>query len=172
MAKRINRGDRTGVLHYLTINVRERRRPFVHDHYARCVLEELRHHCDTYFTRLIAYVLMPDHLHAIVNPRDGGVIRFVQQFKAGATTAVYRLAELTNHAAVQRWLTATPDGRAQLWQDGKHNFHLYSDWMIRQKINYIYNNPLRWGLIQHADEYPYSSFYRDVFPGTSLYHPH
>ncbi len=30
--------------------------------------------------------------------------------------------------------------------------------MIWQKINYIHNNPFRAGLVQHADEYPYSSF--------------
>jgi REP element-mobilizing transposase RayT len=136
----------------------------VHDAYARAVLEELRQHCDAHPAKLIAYVVMPTHLHAIVNPRDGGIVRFCQQWKAGATTAVLHAAHAAHHAAVVQWLTATATGQAQLWQDGKHNLHLYSEWMIWQKIHYIHNNPLRWHLAPHADAYPYSSF-------TAMYYP-
>jgi len=51
-----------------------------------------------------------------------------------------------------------PDGHRQLWQDGKHDLFLYSDWMIWQKINYIHNNPIKRGLVERAIDYPYSSF--------------
>ena len=47
---------------------------------------------------------------------------------------------------------------AEFWQDSKHDLYLYSDWMIWQKIRYIENNPIKRGLVQHAHEYPYSSF--------------
>lgn len=164
MGQRLNRGNRSRVLHYITLNVREKRRPFQRDLYARLVLEELGEHCRRHPAKLIAYVVMPTHLHAILNPRDGDIIHFLQQYKAGVTTAVYHLAQATNHLAATTWLTATPDGHAQLWQDGRHNLHLYSEWMIWQKINYIHNNPAKNGLVQHADEYLYSSF-------NAMYHP-
>ncbi|MHB9133850.1 MAG: transposase [Armatimonadota bacterium] len=146
------------MLHYITLNVREGKRPFARDLYARIVLQELRDHCDKHPAKLIAYGAMPTHLHAILNPRDGNIDHFLSQFKPGATIAVGRVAALHEHEAVLTWLSATPDGHQQLWQDGKYDFHLWSERLIWQKIDYIHNNAILAGLVTRASDYPYSSF--------------
>lgn len=158
MAKRFNRGDQIGVLHYVTLKVRERNSIFFQDPYIHAVLTSLRQHCDEHPARLIAYVGMPDHLHFINNPRDGKILHFLGQFKPAATLAVRDAALRAGDTAVLDWLHATPDGHPQLWQDGKHSLDLYSDWMIWQKINYIHANPVRRQLVRYPNEYPYSSF--------------
>jgi REP element-mobilizing transposase RayT len=52
------------------------------------VLQELRHSCDTFPGKLVAYVVMPDHLHFIVGIDDGRLSVFVAQFKSAVTIAV------------------------------------------------------------------------------------
>ncbi len=158
MATRFNRGNRAGVLHYLTLNVRERRRPFVRDCYARVLLEILREHCDRHPARLVAYGVQLDHFHGIVNPRDGDIITFVRQYKADVTKAVAQIAADLQHTSVLKWLYATSTGRPQFWQDGKYNFHLWSERLIHQKMDYIHRNPVKLGFVQHAAEYLYTSF--------------
>ena len=44
------------------------------------------------------------------------------------------------------------------WQEGFKAFPLYSGWMIWQKMNYIYNNPVRAKLARSAKDYKWSSF--------------
>ena len=101
---------------------------------------------------------MPTHMHAMINPRDGDAIRFVQDYKALLTTAYDKLAESLRWEAARAWLCRTSDGHRQLWQDGKHDFHCWSDRIIWQKIDYIHNNPVKAGLVQRASDYRYSSF--------------
>jgi putative transposase len=50
-------------------------------------------------------------------------------------------------------------GRAEnfkIWKDDNHAINLCNIDMI-EKINYIHNNPVRNGLVEYPDHYPYSS---------------
>lgn len=158
MTKRFNRKNREGVLHFIEFNVREFRQVFQYDFFARMALIELRRQCDLHPAKLNAYVVMPTHEHIIINPRDGDAIRFAKNYKAAVTLAFDKIAEERHWQATRDWLANTSDGHRQLWQDGKYDFHLWSDRLIWQKIDYIHNNPVKAGLVRHPNEYPYSSF--------------
>ncbi|HEY3378853.1 MAG TPA: aminoacyl-tRNA hydrolase [Armatimonadota bacterium] len=102
MAQRYNRPDREAVLHFLTINIRDRQPIFAYDAYARIALRILREHCDSYPAKLIAYVAMPEHLHCIINPRDGQCIRFLQHYKPAVPPPLTQLppARYTSSARI------------------------------------------------------------------------
>ncbi len=152
------RQNAQGVLHYLEFNVREKRPAFRSDLCARLALQVLGECCNTHPAKLPAYVVMPTHLHCVLNPRDGDAVRFTRDFKAALTLAYDRLAEAQGWTAARAWLCATADGHRQLWQDGKYDFFLWSERLIWQKIDYIHHNPVRAKLVNRASEYPYSSF--------------
>ncbi len=156
MSQRFNRPDSAGVLHYVTLNVRERRPIFSRGAYASEILVILRAVCDEYPAKLVAYVVMPNHLHFIAHPKDGQLSHFLTRFKPAATKGVDALAAMKNHEKARAWLR-TPQGRS-LWQDGKHSLHLWSEKLIRQKINYIHDNPVRSGLVTQPADYPWSSY--------------
>lgn len=156
--ERFIRKNRKGVIHFFELNVRDFRPIFTEDCFARLVIHEFRRFCDSHPAKLIAYVVMPTHMHGMINPRDGDAIRFLKNFKAAVTIAVDNLANNQNRQDIRDWLAHTSDGHRQLWQDGKHDFFLWSERLIYQKMDYIHNNPLKAGLAQHANEYPYSSF--------------
>jgi hypothetical protein len=50
--------------------------------------------------------------------------------------------------------------RYQLWQEGSHPQMIGSEPMLRQKIDYIHNNPVRRGYVEDPAYWRYSS-YRD-----------
>ena len=156
MSQRFNRPDAAGVLHYVTINVRDRRPAFSKAAYTQELLDTLRAACDEFPARLVCYVVMPNHLHFIVHPQGGQLGRFLSRFKPAATKRYDALAATMNHEKARAWLS-TPQGR-NLWQDGKHSLHLWSDKLIWQKIRYIHDNPVRAGLVTHPADYPWSSY--------------
>jgi REP element-mobilizing transposase RayT len=104
--------------------------------------------------KVIAYVLMPEHFHFVVNPRDGDIKGFVGTLKI-------KLASKIIEVAGPQFLLAEPaaDGSIhQVWQESFKVVPLWSSWMIWQKINYIHANPVKARLVNSAKDYPWSSF--------------
>jgi putative transposase len=161
MAKRLNSPDCTGVLHFVTVNVRDRRCPFCRPEYARMAIEQLRFECDRHPAALVGYVAMPNHLHFIIGPTDGKLTRFLARFKPNVTRNLTALVLEQHRLKEYAWITAK--GRSELWQDGKFSLPLYSQHWILEKLNYIHDNPVRAGLVEHPADYLWSSF--------GAYHP-
>jgi len=156
--ERFNRNGRKGVLHYLTFNIRDRRQVFRSDLYLRAVCQVLRRHCDEHPAKLVSYVVMPEHMHIVTNPQDGDINLFLSQLKPAITLRVAEIAHEYGHDKLLSWLYDPYLQRYHLWQDGKYNFHLYSERLIWQKINYIHSNPIARKLVRTAADYSYSSF--------------
>jgi len=45
----------------------------------------------------------------------------------------------------------------QVWQEGSHPQMIVSEDMLRQKIDYIHYNPVKAGLVDKPEDWPYSS---------------
>jgi putative transposase len=52
----------------------------------------------------------------------------------------------------------------KFWRQYNHPKELYSDHFIKQKIEYIHNNPVEAGIVNKAEAYLYSSA-RDYYNG-------
>ena len=104
--------------------------------------------------KLIAYVLMPDHIHLVLNPRDGRIKEFVGKLKGLSAKSV---VQLTGGNEFIR--TDSDDGSIhKVWQESFKAQPLWSSWMIWQKINYIHANPVKARLVASAKDYRWSSF--------------
>lgn len=158
MAKRFDRHGKRSVLHYVTINARNRCKAFKSPENAIVSCYELRQLCDEYPAKLVAYVIMPDHMHFIVNPQNGNIDEFVKKLKIMITRRVFEIAAAHEKYDILAWLFDETKQRYRLWQDGKYDFYLYTDRIIWQKINYIHTNPIARGIVSTAPEYPYSSY--------------
>ena len=55
----------------------------------------------------------------------------------------------------------------KVWKDGNHAIELYSNKFIRQKINYIHQNPVKAGYTNKIEDWPFSSAI-DYFGGVSV----
>jgi putative transposase len=161
MSTRLNSPDSEGVLHYVTLNVRDRKAAFRRPEYAELVLRELRFECDRHPAALVAFVVMPDHIHFLFGPEDGQVKRFLARFKPGVTLKLDALAAHNGREKERAWLAEK--GKRELWQDSKHSLPIYSPGWIREKIEYIHNNPVKSGLVENTGDFPFSSF-RNYYP--------
>ena len=90
---------------------------------------------------LHAFVVMPDHMHALLSPAEATLERAMQLIKGGYS---YRLSK---ELGLQR----------EAWQRGysDHRVRDLSDY--RTHLTYLENNPVKRGLCQTPAAFPYSS---------------
>jgi putative transposase len=55
----------------------------------------------------------------------------------------------------------------QLWRQDNQPKEMYSEHFIKQKMEYIHNNPVEEGLVDKAEEYVYSSA-KDYYYGKKI----
>ncbi len=63
------------------------------------------------------------------------------------------MLRLFAHAAKRQ----NKQGKYQLWTHEHHAVEVYSPEFISQKVEYIHNNPVRFGVVECPEEYIYSS---------------
>ena len=90
---------------------------------------------------ILAYCVMPDHVHLVVEGlTDGADLRkFVRIGKQRAAYALWRGHKLS-----------------KVWQEGYHDWVLRPDQSVTEKIRYVLDNPVRARLVSRWDEYPFS----------------
>jgi REP element-mobilizing transposase RayT len=136
-----------GVRVLLTIIVDGRQRIFETPILANACIDLLREQSEHDEISVLAYCLMPDHLHLLVRV-DGviNVIRFVQAFKSISA----RIAHQLGH-------------EGHLWQRSFHDRLLRETDEELESAKYILANPVRSGLVETWLEYPFSgSFTYDL----------
>lgn len=127
-----------------------RRALFRGERWARLFVDTLYHYRGTAYL-LHEFVVMPDHLHALITP-SGSLERAVQFIKGG----------FSHRAKVEL------GSNMEVWQKGfsDHRIRDFEDY--RRHVEYIRENPVRKRLSERPEEYPYSSahagFETDPFP--------
>ncbi len=127
---------------YLLTTVTHGRNPVFKDiQAARVLINVLRGQHEAGSVNSLAFVIMPDHLHWLVQLRQVRGLRHLMQIVKG------RSARAINSAQ------GTP-GR-QLWQKGYHDHALRLDEEVKKLARYIVANPLRAGLVKRIEDYPH-----------------
>ena len=85
--------DREGHAHFVTFSCDRRRRRLDHDRPKRVVLGVLNSQLDMQDGRCIGFVVMPDHVHAVVRfPEPDQIVHFIKQWKQRSSVQIKRLA--------------------------------------------------------------------------------
>ncbi len=155
MAQKWSNQNLPGALHFVTGNVLNRKPVFREQNCCEAFFKVLRDLLREWPCKLIAYVLMPDHFHMIVNPRDGRVKEFLGMLKGVSARRIIEVAQGFDFGKCERDVDGVIN---QVWQESFKALPLWSGWMIQQKINYIHANPVRAGLVASAKDYRWSSF--------------
>lgn len=155
MARKWSNQNLPGALHFVTGNVVDRIPIFKRVDCSQSFFEVLRALLSDWPCKIISYVLIPDHFHLILNPRDGDIKALLGALKSLSARRIIEISRDT------RFLRETPDADGsthQVWQESFKALPMWSSWMIWQKINYIHANPVRAGLVDSAKDYRWSSF--------------
>jgi putative transposase len=111
---------------------------------------------------LWAWVFMPEHVHLLIWPQEGidvqHILHAIKQPVARAATRWVRqnrpefLVRMRHERKGERWVH-------RFWQRGPgYDRNVWSPREIHEKIRYIHNNPVRRGLVDHPDAWPWSSW--------------
>ena len=131
---RTGRTSIPGQVYLVTTVTRERETVFEDLPAARQTIRSLMKSDARGHATTLAFVLMPDHLHWMLQLGNSlSLSRVVQQMKS-----------FSAHAA----------GTA-LWQPGFHDHALRSDEDMQAAARYLVANPLRAGLVRHIGDYPH-----------------
>lgn len=127
-------------------------------------LDEVR---QKYPYKLVGYVLMPDHVHAIVNRSIDTIQAWLRRVRGNSARQILGWLREENHLSSLRKLQlAIPQKRNHthaVWQKDPSVIDLWSPKFVRQKLNYLHLNPVRAGLCEHPAEWKWSS-YRAYLP--------
>jgi putative transposase len=163
VARKWSNRNLPGALHYLTGNIARQLPVFAQTSYCEAFIDTCSTLRSKWPFKLIAYVLMPDHIHLIVNPKDGRIRELAGTLKS---LSARRIIDQTSGFSFLRERPDTDGSVHQVWQESFKALPLWSEWLIWQKINYIHNNPLKAGLVRSASDYRWSSF-RSFYLGES-----
>lgn len=110
--------------------------------------------------RLFAYVIMDNHFHLLISGEH--LSNTIKDFKRHTAREIINLAEnekkfwLLQQFKFYRQVHKS-DSNYQVWQEGFHPKQIFSEEMLRQKIEYIHHNPVRIGTVEKAEDWLYSS---------------
>lgn len=114
--------------------------------------------------KLYAFVVMPNHVHAVVQyPEECPLTDWVRALKAAVSRLVIRQYQVEgDDAALSALRVAVRHPKKQrykVWEDGYLAKDLFTPEVLRQKVEYIHSNPVqeRWGLARAPEEYVWSS---------------
>jgi putative transposase len=118
---------------------------------------------------LWAYVIMPEHVHVVVWPREA--VYEVRLIRTALKVPVQRkaLAFLRRQAPafLERLRDEQPNGAVhyRFWQrGGGYDRNIREPATLRTMMDYLHNNPVRRGLVKQPTDWPWSSarFYAGV----------
>jgi putative transposase len=130
-----------------------RRRLLDEDHPKRILLGVLKDQLDAMKAKCVGFVVMPDHVHALVwLPETGQLSRFMHGWKRMSSFRIrswYR-----DHQS--HYFEGFGEGD-RFWQPKYYSFPIYSRQKLEEKMEYIHLNPVRAGLVEKAVDWRWSS---------------
>ena len=130
------------------------------------IIDSLRY-CQTYKgLSIFAYCLMSNHLHLFCSA-DGNYLlsEIVRDFKKFTSKKIIETIH-SEPESRKEWMLdyfknscahLARDQHYKVWQDGYHAEEVFSNRWIREKINYIHQNPVKQKIVVEPEHYYFSS---------------
>jgi putative transposase len=142
-----------GHRHFVTFSTYKRRRYLAPNHTRDIVVEVLQKCLFAHQTFCVGFVVMPNHVHAILfGDENFNVSQFIQVWKK---TSSYRIKRFYQREFAHYQDSYPDDG--PIWQPGFYDFNLESEKLIHEKLSYIHNNPVEDKLAQTPILWSWSS---------------
>lgn len=151
-----------GHAHFLTYSCFQRLPLLPKDRPRRWVIEALECTRQTLNIAIWAYVIMPEHVHVLVRPRESNyeMRRILVALKRPVSDAARQHLEQSNDDRRVRRLTVEYPSRRvfRFWQaGGGFDRNMLAERTVPAVIDYIHANPIRRGLVDRATDWEWSS---------------
>ena len=111
--------------------------------------------------RLIGFVVMPDHIHLMVVPDKRNSISDVMRHIKGRFSRRYnhfsRGMNSPDYGAPNHRAGNLSLPKPKVWQESFHDHVIRNRKEFDQRLNYLYNNPVKAKLVEKPEDYKYAS---------------
>ncbi|RZJ73896.1 transposase [Flavobacterium sp.] len=152
-------------IHLLTMKVVDGVGVFDHKSYRDLFLESIRYCQENKGMDVFAYVIMPDHVHMIIQSRIGLLSDLLRDFKKFTSKKIVASMIATNDYRLDWMLKRfefavrrhTRNERYQFWENGNNPREIDTVHEMNEAIEFVHQNPVRAGFVESAEAYLYSS---------------
>ncbi len=139
---------------------------FTRQLYFNVLVESVSYCRATKGMELYAYCFMPSHVHFIFRSNNEDPSGLLRDFKNFTAKSVIGAIENNAQESRKEWLLKMFEragkeksniSKYQFWQHHNKPIELWSEKVIKQKIDYIHNNPVISGFVASPEDWKYSS---------------
>ena len=170
MPGNLRRYDEPGHIHFWTVSCFRRLGFFHTDPMKQNVIDALRNLQAKFNICVIGYVVMPEHVHALLLPHPRGdltpvpISKLLNAFKQDV--GFHGKECLRGHWRKHGQLWSEPLNRwahnefhrQPLWNTRGHDFNIDREETLAEKLDYCHKNPVMRELVDHPDEWRWSSY--------------
>lgn len=130
------------------------------------LMESLKYCQNNKGLEIYAYVLMSSHLHLLCKATNGTLLSdVIRDFKKFTSKKIIQTI-IEEPESRREWMLPYFQNACEhlkrkqqykIWQEGYHAVHVYSNSFIKQKVNYIHQNPVKDKIVGFAEDYYFSS---------------
>ena len=130
------------------------------------IINALKHCQEHKGLEIYAYVLMSSHLHLLCKATEGFILSdVIRDFKKFTSKKITQTI-ITEPESRREWMLdyfekscehLKRNQQYKVWQDGYHAELIYSNTFIKQKVDYIHNNPVKDKTVSLPEDYYFSS---------------
>ena len=102
----------------------------------------------------VGYVVMPDHIHLLISEPERGTPSTVMQ----VVKQRFARRVLNRQRRDARQAELWPEPPQHVWQKRFYDFHVWSERKRVEKLRYMHRNPVKEGLVQEPEQWPWSSY--------------
>jgi putative transposase len=134
----LKRYQQQGDDHFITFSCHDRK-PYLSTPGSKDIfLDSLERTRIQYQFEILGYVVMPEHVHLLLSePPNAPLSKALQALKI----------------SVSRRLSERP-----FWQPRYYDFNVFTHYKHVEKLKYMHRNPVKRGLVTHAEDWPWSSY--------------
>ena len=158
---RINK-ENENLPHYLTITVIEWIDIFTKPEYFKIITESIQFCRQNKGLLLYEYVIMTNHLHLIARAKEGNKLsQIISDFKKHTTREIFKLLKQDNRRYIFTLIKNSYSKKKgydnQIWQRENFPKVINSEKFAKQKIEYMFYNPVRKEYVANPEDWLYSS---------------
>jgi putative transposase len=152
--------DHDGRARFVTFSTHQRLPILSNDLFRQTVVESIDKVRKASGFRLLAYVIMPEHVHLVLIPRiDLSLGQIIGEIKRISARKIHAAIKARKSALLAR-LTVTRNGRQRfaLWERRCYDHNCRTDESIWEKVMYCHSNPVKRGLANDPTDWLWSSY--------------
>lgn len=139
---------------------------FTRDRYRQELLDSLRYCQEHKGLEVYAWCIMTNHVHLIIGTHGEKMEVILGQMKGFTSKQFKKIIPEYTKESRRKWMfwmmqrAGTKNGNNkdfQFWQQNNHPIELFNTKIMEQKLNYIHQNPVVAGFVEHPEHWLWSS---------------